>query len=76
MKILYLMRHGQTLFNQLHKIQGFCDSPLTDLGIDQALQAGKYFSEQQIQFTAGFASTQERASDTLELVWPNHPYKA
>ena len=40
MKILYLMRHGQTLFNQLHKIQGFCDSPLTDLGIDQALQAG------------------------------------
>lgn len=75
MKILYLMRHGQTLFNQLHKIQGFCDSPLTDLGIDQALQAGKYFSEQQIQFTAGFASTQERASDTLELVWPNHPYE-
>lgn len=30
------MRHGQTLFNQMHKIQGVCDSPLTDLGINQA----------------------------------------
>lgn len=33
MKKLYLMRHGQTLFNQLGKIQGACDSPLTEAGI-------------------------------------------
>ena len=32
-KIIYMMRHGQTLFNQLGKIQGWCDSPLTELGI-------------------------------------------
>lgn len=32
-KTLYLMRHGQTLFNQRKKIQGFCDAPLTDLGL-------------------------------------------
>ena len=32
-KKLYLMRHGQTLFNQMHKIQGWCDSPLTEAGI-------------------------------------------
>lgn len=32
-KILYLMRHGQTLFNLEHKIQGWCDSPLTELGL-------------------------------------------
>ena len=29
-KTLYLMRHGQTLFNVEHKIQGWCDSPLTE----------------------------------------------
>ncbi|KTT85669.1 phosphoglycerate mutase, partial [Mammaliicoccus sciuri] len=35
-KKLYLMRHGQTLFNEKKKIQGASDSPLTQLGIEQA----------------------------------------
>ncbi|WP_146737403.1 histidine phosphatase family protein, partial [Dolosigranulum pigrum] len=26
-KRLYLMRHGETLFNKLGRIQGACDSP-------------------------------------------------
>ena len=26
-KDLYLMRHGQTLFNVRRRIQGWCDSP-------------------------------------------------
>ena len=38
-KDLYLMRHGQTLFNVRRKIQGWCDSPLTELGKQQALNA-------------------------------------
>ena len=42
-KTLYLMRHGQTLFNLQHKIQGWCDSPLTELGIKQAKVAEKWF---------------------------------
>ena len=42
------MRHGQTLFNQLHKIQGACDSPLTDLGIRQAQLARTYFDTRKI----------------------------
>ena len=45
LKTLYLMRHGQTLFNQLERKQGWCDSPLTELGIKQAIMAGKYFKE-------------------------------
>lgn len=40
---LYLMRHGQTRFNQQGRIQGACDSPLTDLGKEQALAAHQYF---------------------------------
>ena len=44
-KTLYLMRHGQTLFNLQHKIQGWCDSPLTELGIKQAKVAEKWFKD-------------------------------
>lgn len=33
-KKLYLMRHGETLFNTLGKIQGACDSSLTEKGIE------------------------------------------
>ena len=36
------MRHGQTLFNKLHKIQGASDSPLTAKGIRQAEIAGDH----------------------------------
>lgn len=67
-KILYLMRHGQTLFNLEHKIQGWCDSPLTELGINQAKIAGRYFTDNKIKLDHCYASTSERASDTLELV--------
>lgn len=49
-KTLYLMRHGQTLFNLQHKIQGWCDSPLTELGIKQAKVAGKWFKDHDITF--------------------------
>lgn len=42
-KKLYLMRHGQTLFNVQDRVQGACDSPLTELGIQQALQVKDYF---------------------------------
>lgn len=65
---LYLMRHGQTRFNQQGRIQGACDSPLTDLGKEQALAAHQYFQEQGIEFDKIYSSTQERACDTTELV--------
>ena len=70
-KTLYLMRHGQTLFNLRKKIQGSCDSPLTDEGIRQAKVAGKYFRDKGIAFDAAYSSTQERACDTLEIVTDN-----
>ena len=68
MKDLYLMRHGQTFFNQEGLVQGVCDSPLTDLGIEQAEQARDFFEKNGIEFGGIYSSTQERASDTLEIV--------
>ena len=73
-KILYLMRHGQTLFNVRRKVQGFCDSPLTDIGINQAKVAKEYFEKNNIKFDYCYSSTSERACDTLEIV-TDMPYK-
>ncbi|MGG7212747.1 histidine phosphatase family protein [Clostridium nigeriense] len=67
-KILYLMRHGQTLFNARRKIQGWCDAPLTKVGIRQAIIAGEYFKSNNITFDHAYSSTSERACDTLEYV--------
>lgn len=68
MKTLYLMRHGQTMFNVEHKNQGWCDAPLTELGIRQAEVAGRWFHDNGIHFDHAYASTSERACDTLEIV--------
>lgn len=62
------MRHGQTRFNARRKIQGACDSPLTEEGIRQANIAKAYIEESGIVFDHAYSSTQERASDTLELI--------
>lgn len=66
-KTIYLMRHGQTLFNTQSRVQGACDSPLTELGISQAKEVGDYFVREGITFEAVYSSTQERATDTAKL---------
>lgn len=65
-KHLYLMRHGETLFNKRRKIQGWCDSPLTENGIMQAKAARKCLEG--IEFDHYYSSTSERCCDTLEIV--------
>lgn len=68
---LYLIRHGQTLFNVLRRKQGWCDSPLTELGIQQAKDTGIWFKDHNISFDHVYSSTSERACDTAELIAPN-----
>ncbi|MCY7010385.1 histidine phosphatase family protein, partial [Streptococcus vestibularis] len=63
----YLMRHGQTLFNTLNRIQGWCDSSLTEKGRDQARQVRAYFEKHHMTFDHYYCTTTERASDTIEL---------
>lgn len=67
-KILYLMRHGETLFNVQRKIQGWCDSPLTENGKKQALNIKKQLEELKITFDHIYTSTSERCCDTVELI--------
>ncbi|MDQ8819593.1 histidine phosphatase family protein [Streptococcus ruminantium] len=73
-KTIYLMRHGETLFNTQKRVQGWSDSPLTEKGITQAQAVAQYFAERGIVFQSAYSSTQERATDTLKLV-TNAPYK-
>ncbi len=41
----YLTRHGETAFNQEGRYQGQCDSPLTELGRQQATAVARLLSE-------------------------------
>lgn len=75
-KTIFLLRHGETFFNLHDKIQGVCDSPLTELGEKQAGAVRQYFAKHKIHFAHAFASPQERACDTLEIVLgEDFPYK-
>jgi probable phosphoglycerate mutase len=46
---LYLIRHGETLFNQQGCFQGHSDSPLTAIGAEQALRLVSYFKDTPLQ---------------------------
>ncbi|MEX2783942.1 histidine phosphatase family protein [Streptococcus sp. H49] len=67
------MRHGETFFNTQGRVQGACDSPLTDAGLAQAQLAKSYFDKNNIRFDAIYSSTQERASDTARLISGQEP---
>ena len=75
MKTLYMMRHGQTLFNQKRLMQGWCDSPLTELGKRQARCVKEYLENNEIVFDGAYASSSERACDTLEIVTGRTDYE-
>lgn len=72
-KQLYLIRHGETLFNVQQKIQGWCDSPLTVKGRKQAKVVADYLSD--IEFDHAYSSTSERCCDTLEYIVGKQSYQ-
>lgn len=65
---IYLLRHGETLFNVQHKTQGWCDSPLTERGIEQARLTGLEYAKRGIAIDRAYSSTSERCCDTLEIM--------
>ena len=67
-KLLYAMRHCETLFNVQHKSQGWCDSPITPRGIAQCGLAGEELARRGVAFDHFYSSTSERCCDTMELV--------
>lgn len=63
---LYIVRHGRTLFNEKHMIQGWCDAPLTKEGIKQAMALNKGL--QDITFDACYSSPLYRAVSTAQYI--------
>lgn len=64
--ILYVCRHGKTLMNTLDKVQGWCDSPLTQEGIDVARYLGYGLSD--IKFRSAYCSDLRRTRQTAQIV--------
>ena len=64
-KRLYLCRHGQTEFNIKGLAQGRCDSPLTELGVKQALKARDYFIKNKIEYTDVYCSPWEEQNQLV-----------
>lgn len=60
------MRHGETLFNVMNRMQGFCDSPLTKKGINNAKEAREILKD--IPLDAVYVSTSERCRDTCQII--------
>lgn len=68
MKRLYLLRHGQTEFNVKKLVQGRCDSPLTNLGRQQARAAAAWLKAHGVVPDKVVSSPLGRAMDTASLV--------
>src|SRR5260221_11136106 len=62
----YIVRHGQTVWNVEHKMQGHMDSPLTNEGLAQARVLAEQFAP--ISFDAVFSSDVLRAKRTAEII--------
>lgn len=66
MKTIYIVRHGKTYINRYNKMQGWCDSPLTEAGIAGAKQAGQVLRD--IPFDIALSSDTKRASTTCDYI--------
>lgn len=63
---LYITQHGETLFNQLNKVQGWSDSPLSSKGSEDAIMLGRCLRH--INFNKIYCSDSKRAFDTAYLI--------
>jgi 2,3-bisphosphoglycerate-dependent phosphoglycerate mutase len=64
---LALIRHGQSAWNLENRFTGWVDVDLTPAGMAEATKAGALLKEENIPFTAAYASVLRRAIRTLNL---------
>ena len=68
MKKIYFVRHGETVWNVENKICGVTDSPLTELGPQQAVETGKLIQSKGVQADLILCSPLSRAHDTANHI--------
>jgi len=65
-KNIYLVRHGETEWNNRGLIQGHCDIPLNERGIEQARRLANRLKDLSIQYIC--SSDLQRARHTAEII--------
>ena len=68
---LVLVRHGQSEWNKKNLFTGWKDPELTDLGIEEAIKAGKLLKTKEVKFDIMFTSDLFRAQETGRLILEN-----
>jgi broad specificity phosphatase PhoE len=70
MAVIYFLRHGQTDWNAVRRIQGHIDTPLNDHGRSQAARNGRVLAEMLRDPAAldYLSSPLSRATETMEIV--------
>jgi 2,3-bisphosphoglycerate-dependent phosphoglycerate mutase len=63
---LVLMRHGESIWNQLDKFTGWTDVELSAKGIQEARAAGVALAQKGLEFDMAYTSMLDRAIDTLQ----------
>ena len=64
---LYILRHGQTVWNAEERFQGRLDSPLTELGCAQAAQQNSILKSRDLTGFSALCSPQGRARRTADI---------
>lgn len=70
---LYIVRHGKTMFNTLARVQGWCDTPLTDSGRQGIKHVGLGLRD--TLFEEAYSSDSGRAIETARIILREHPHQ-
>src|SRR6478736_3845332 len=65
---LVLVRHGQSDWNLKNLFTGWKDPDLTELGVQEAVEAGRRLKAMEVQFDVAFTSVLSRAQRTCTLL--------
>ncbi|MCR6733607.1 MAG: 2,3-bisphosphoglycerate-dependent phosphoglycerate mutase [Afipia sp.] len=66
-RLLVLVRHGQSEWNLKNLFTGWKDPDLTELGVKEAIAAGRKLKDEGLSFDVAFTSALTRAQHTLDL---------
>lgn len=62
----YVVRHGETIYNVMNRVQGWSDTPLTSKGIEVAELMGRGLKD--VIFDAIYSSDSGRAIETANII--------